>query len=74
MGLIQQDVTEEDPLSLISHRLRCGAFPANTIERWLETDDAQDKHLLRKLLQQALYAKTYDRDALLEHLDKEAPV
>ena len=74
MGLIQQDVTEEDPLSLISHRLRYGAFPANTIERWLETDDAQDKHVLRKLLQQALYAKTYDRDALLEHLDKEAPV
>ena len=74
MGLVQQDLTEEDPLSLISHRLRCGEFPANTIERWLETDDAQDMHVLRKSLQQALYAQTYDRDALLEHLDKEAQV
>ena len=74
MGLVQRDVTDEDPLSLIIHRLRCGEFPANTIESWLETDDAQDKQVLRASLQQALYAKTYDRDALLEHLDKEAQV
>ena len=70
--LMQQEVTEEDPLSQISRRLRCGDFPANTIASWLETDDAQGKHLLRTSLQQALYAKTYDCDALLEHLDKEA--
>ena len=74
VGLVQRDVTDEDPLSLIIHRLRCGEFPANTIESWLETDDAQDKQVLRASLQQALYAKTYDRDALLEHLNKEAQV
>ena len=72
--LMQQDLTTEDPLSLISHRLRCGEFPANAIESWLETDDAQGKHALRTSLQQALYAKTYDLDALLEHLDKEAQI
>jgi len=71
VGLMQQAVAE-DPLSQMSRRLRCGEFPANTIESWLETDDAQDKQVLRASLQQALYAKTYDRDALLEHLDKEA--
>ena len=70
--LMQQEVTEEEPLSQISRRLRCGDFPANTIASWLETDDAQGKHVLRTSLQQALYAKTYDCDALLEHLDKEA--
>lgn len=70
--LMQQEVTEEDPLSQISRRLRCGDFPANTIESWLKTDDAQGKHALRTSLEQALYAKTYDCDALLEHLDKEA--
>ena len=70
--LMQQEVTEEDPLSQISRRLRCGDFPANTIASWLETDDAQGQHVLRTSLQQALYAKTYDCDALLEHLDKEA--
>ena len=72
MGLMQKEVTEEDPLSQISRRLRCGDFPANTIESWLKTDDAQGKLALRASLEQALYAKTYDRDALLEHLDKEA--
>ena len=72
--LMQQDLTTEEPLSLISHRLRCGEFPANAIESWLETDDAQGKHALRTSLQQALYAKTYDLDALLEHLDKEAQI
>ena len=70
--LMQQEVTEQDPLSQISRRLRCGDFPANTIESWLKTDDAQGKLALRASLEQALYAKTYDRDALLEHLDKEA--
>ena len=74
VGLMQQDLTDEDPLSHISHRLRCGEFPANTIESWLDTDDAQGKHELRTSLQQALYAKTYDRDALLEYLDKEAQI
>jgi hypothetical protein len=74
VGLMQQDLTDEDPLSLISHRLRCGEFPTNAIESWLETDDAQGKHGLRTSLQQALYAKTYDLDALLEHLDKEAQI
>ncbi|MEC7229928.1 MAG: hypothetical protein VXV91_01860 [Verrucomicrobiota bacterium] len=69
--LMQKDLTTEDSLSLISHRLRYGDFPANAIERWLETDDAQDKHALRTSLQKALYSKTYDLDALLEHLDKE---
>ena len=73
-GIMQQDLTNEDPLSHISHRLRCGEFPVNAIESWLETDDAQVKHELRTSLQQALYAKTYDRDALLEHLDKEAQI
>ena len=68
---MQQDLTKEDPLSHISHRLRCGEFPTNTIERWLETDDAMGKHALRTLLQQALYAKTYDREALIERLDKD---
>ena len=72
--LMQKDLTIEDPLSLISHRLRCGEFPVNAIESWLETDDAPSKHALRKSLQQALYAKTYDREALLEHLDKEAQI
>ena len=71
---MQQDLTTEDPLSLISHRLRCGEFPANAIESWLETDDAHGKHALRTSLQQALYSKTYDLDALLEHLDKEAQI
>ena len=71
---MQQDLTNGDPLSHISHRLRCGEFPANAIGSWLETDDAQGKHELRTSLQQALYAKTYDRDALLEHLDKEAQI
>jgi len=69
---MQQGVAEEDPLSQISRRLRCGVFPANTIESWLKTDGAQGKLALRASLEQALYAKTYDRDALLEHLDKEA--
>ena len=73
-GLMQQDLTIEDPLKQISHRLRCGEFPANAIESWLETDDAMCKHALRKSLQHALYAKTYDREALLEHLDKEAQI
>ena len=73
-GIMQQDLTNEDPLSHISHRLRCGEFPANAIESWLETDDAQVKHALRTSLQQALYAKSYDRDALIEHLDKEAQI
>ena len=72
--LMQKDLTIEDPLSLISHRLRCGEFPANAIESWLKTDDAQGKHALRASLQQALYAKTYELDALLEHLDKEAQI
>lgn len=72
--LMQQDLTTEEPLSLISHRLRCGEFPTNAIESWLETDDAHGKHALRTSLQQALYAKTYDLDALLEHLDKEAQI
>ena len=72
--LMQQDLTTEEPLSLISHRLRCGEFPANAIESWLETDDALGKHALRMSLQQALYSKTYDREALLEHLDKEAQI
>jgi hypothetical protein len=72
--LMQQDLNTEDPLSHISHRLRCGEFPANAIESWLETDDAQGKHALSKSLQQALYAKTYDPDALLKHLDKEAQI
>ena len=72
--LMQQDLTTEEPLSLIGHRLRCGEFPANAIESWLETDDAQSKHALRMSLQQALYSKTYDLDALLEHLDKEAQI
>ena len=72
--IMQQDLTNEDPLSHISHRLRCGEFPANAIESWLQTDDAHGKHALRTSLQQALYAKTYDRDALLEHLDKEAQI
>ena len=72
--LMQKDPVIEDPLSLISHRLRCGEFPANAIESWLETDDAMSKHALRKSLQHALYAKTYDREALLEHLDKEAQI
>ena len=72
--LMQKDLSIEDPLSLISHRLRCGEFPANTIGSWLETDDALGKGALRKSLQQALYAKTYDREALLEHLDKEAQI
>ena len=71
---MQQDLTKEDPLSHISHRLRCGEFPANTIGSWLETDDAKGKHALRTSLQQALYAKTYDRETLLEHLDKEAQI
>ena len=71
---MQQDLTKEDLLSHISHRLRCGEFPANTIESWLETDDAKGKHALRTSLQQALYAKNYDRDALIEHLDKEVQV
>ena len=69
--LMQQDLTKEDPLSHISHRLRCGEFPTNTIESWLETDDAKGKHALRTSLQQALYAKTYDREALIERLDKD---
>ena len=73
-GLMQQDLTIEDPLKQISHRLRCGELPANTIESWLETDDAKVKHALRTSLQQALYAKNYDRNALIEHLDKEAQV
>ena len=72
--LMQQDLTTEEPLSLISHRLRCGEFPANAIESWLETDDAQGKHALRTSLQQALYSRTYDLDALLKHLDKEAQI
>ena len=72
--LMQKDLIIEDPLSLISHRLRCGEFPANAIESWLETEDAMGKHALRKSLQHALYAKTYDREALLEHLDKEAQI
>lgn len=72
LGLVQQDVTYEDPLSLISHRLRCGEFPASIISSWLETDDAQGKHALRTSLQQALYSKTFDREALLKYLDKEA--
>ena len=72
LGLVQQDLTYEDPLSHISHRLRCGDFPANTIESWLKTDDAQVKLALRASLEQALYAKTYDRNALLALLDKEA--
>jgi hypothetical protein len=72
LGLMQQDLTNEDPLSHISHRLRCGDFPANTIESWLKTDDAQVKFALRASLEQALYAKTYDRNALLALLDKEA--
>ena len=71
VGLMQQAVAE-DPLSQISRRLRCGDFPADTIDSWLKTDDAQGKLALRASLEQALYAKTYDRDALLEHLDKEA--
>ena len=71
---MQQDLTKEDPLSHISHRLRCGEFPTNAIESWLETDDAPGKLALRKSLQQALYAKTYDREALLKHLDKEAQI
>ena len=72
VGLMQQAVAEEDPLSQISRRLRCGDFPADTIDSWLKTDDAQGKLALRASLEQALYAKTYDRDTLLEHLDKEA--
>ena len=72
--LMQKDLIIEDPLSLISHRLRCGELPANAIESWLETEDAMGKHALRKSLQHALYAKTYDREALLEHLDKEAQI
>ena len=72
--LMQKDLIIEDPFRLISHRLRCGEFPANAIESWLETDDAMCKHALRKSLQHALYAKTYDREALLEHLDKEAQI
>ena len=72
LGLMQQDLTNEDPLSHISYRLRCGDFPANTIESWLKTDDAQVKLALRASLEQALYAKTYDRNALLALLDKEA--
>lgn len=72
--IMQQDLTNEDPLSHISHRLRCGEFPANAIESWLQTDDAHGKHALRTSLQQALYSKTYDLDALLEHLDKEAQI
>lgn len=71
VGLMQQAVAE-DPLSQISRRLRCGDFPADTIDSWLKTDDAQGKLALRASLEQALYAKTYDRDTLLEHLDKEA--
>ena len=72
--IMQQEAAEEDPLSQISHRLRCGDFPANTIESWLKTDGAQGKLVLRASLQRALYAKTYDLDALLEHLDKETQV
>ena len=72
--LMQQDLTNEDPLSHISHRLHHGEFPANAIESWLETGDAKGNHALRTSLQQALYAKTYDREALLEHLDKEAQI
>ena len=71
---MQQDLTTEEPLSLISHRLRCGEFPTNDIVSWLETDDAQGKHALRTSLQQALYSKTYDLNVLLEHLDKEAQI
>ena len=38
------------------------------------TDDAQGKRALRTSLQQALYSKTYDLDALLDDLDKEAQI
>ena len=34
--LMQKDLIIEDPLSLISHRLRCGELPANAIESWLK--------------------------------------
>ena len=70
--LMQQAITDEDLLNHISRRLRCGEFPANTIESWLKTDAAEAKRALRVSFEQALYAKTYDRDALLAHLDKEA--
>jgi hypothetical protein len=70
--LMQQAITYEDPLNHISRRLRCGEFPAKTIESWLKTDAAEAKRALRMSFEQALYAKTYDRDALLAHLDKEA--
>lgn len=66
-----QDVAAEDPLSYISRRLRCDEFPAGSIESWLRTNDAQARPVLREALEQALYAKSYDRDALLAHLDKE---
>ena len=70
--LMQQAITDEDLLNHISRRLHCGEFPANTIESWLKTDAAEAKRALRVSFEQALYAKTYDRDALLAHLDKEA--
>ena len=69
--LMQQAITDEDPLNHISRRLRCGEFPANSIESWLKTDAAEAKCALRVSFEQALYAKTYDRDALVAHLDKE---